>query len=283
MFRRLRRSTKQSQPSKCEAPNLTGRRRTSFFDLPAELRNHIYALAVQHIQQLRIVPRTSPIPVPIKRNHNRQNDRIPALFVTSRQCRAEYLPILLATAPIEMRILDFDFRSLGRIIGSLYSSELKALRSNFRLTLRLYFSNRASSSSSSSSSPSSSSSSSIPNTFLEFGLYTWIKSRAAGMDRIPWRYALPVTMTRDVRQQRKDVGARSSNSSSSTCSSNSNSNSRSEVVNYDLCMSTLVKLHQKVFESFQWEIMMIMRQLESQYEEEEMVVLGEEELRGGAG
>lgn len=282
MFRRLRRSTKQSQTSKCEAPNLTGRRRTSFFDLPAELRNHIYALAVQHIQQLRIVPRTSPIPVPIKRNHNRQNDRIPALFVTSRQCRAEYLPILLATAPIEMRILDFDFRRLGRIIGSLYSSELKALRSNSRLTLRLYFSNRASSSSSSSSSPSSSSSSSIPNTFLEFGLYTWIKSRAAGMDRIPWRYALPVTMTRDVRQQRKDVGARSSNSSSSTCSSNSNSNSRSEVVNYDLCMSTLVKLHQKVFESFQWEIMMIMRQLES-YEEEEIVVVEEEELRGGAG
>lgn len=90
-------------------------------------------------------------------------------------------------------------------------------------------------------------------------------------------------MTRDFRQQRKDVGARSSNSSSSTCSSNSNSNSRSEVVNYDLCMSTLVKLHQKVFESFQWEIMMIMRQLESQYEEEEMVVVGEEELRGGAG
>lgn len=92
-------------------------------------------------------------------------------------------------------------------------------------------------------------------------------------------------MTRDVRQQRKDVRARSSNSSSSTCSSNSNSNSnsRSEVVNYDLCMSTLVKLHQKVFESFQWEIMMIMRQLESQYEEEEMVVVGEEELRGGAG
>lgn len=87
-------------------------------------------------------------------------------------------------------------------------------------------------------------------------------------------------MTRDVRQQRKDVRARSSNSSSSTCSSNSNS--RSEVVNYDLCMSTLVKLHQKVFESFQWEIMMIMRQLESQYEEEEMVVVGEE-LRGGAG
>lgn len=125
MFRRLRRSTKQSQTSKCEALNLTGRRRTSFFDLPAELRNHIYALAVQHIQQLRIVPRTSPIPVPIKRKHNRQNDRIPALFVTSRQCRAEYLPILLATAPIEIRILDFDFRSLGRIIGSLYSSELK--------------------------------------------------------------------------------------------------------------------------------------------------------------
>lgn len=92
-------------------------------------------------------------------------------------------------------------------------------------------------------------------------------------------------MTRDVRQQRKDVRARSSNSSSSTCSSNSNSNSnsRSEVVNYDLCMSTLVKLHQKVFESFQWEIMMIMRQLESQYEEEEMVVVGEEEGRGGAG
>lgn len=88
-------------------------------------------------------------------------------------------------------------------------------------------------------------------------------------------------MTRDVRQQRKDVGARSSNSSSSTCSSNSNS--RSEVVNYDLCMSTLVKLHQKVFESFQWEIMKIMRQLESQYEEEEMVVVGEEEGRGGAG
>lgn len=92
-------------------------------------------------------------------------------------------------------------------------------------------------------------------------------------------------MTRDVRQQRKDVRARSSNSSSSTCSSNSNSNSnsRSEVVNYDLCVSTLVKLHQEVFESFQWEIMMIMRQLESQYEEEEMVVVGEEELRGGAG
>lgn len=91
-------------------------------------------------------------------------------------------------------------------------------------------------------------------------------------------------MTRHVQQPRKDVRARSSSNSisSSTCSSSSNSNSRSEVVNYDLCMSTLVKLHLKVFESFQWEIMMIMRQLESQYEEE-IVVVEEEELRGGAG
>lgn len=250
MFRRLRRSTKQGQTGKSEAPNLTGRRRTSFFDLPAELRNHIYALAVQHVQQLRIVPRTSLIPN--TRNRNGRNDPIPALIVTSRQCRAEYLTILLATAPIEMRILDFDFRSLGRIIGSLYSSELKALRSNARLTLRLYF-----------SSPSSSS---VPNTFLEFGLYTWIKSRSAGMDRIPWRYALPVTMKQNVQQKRNLVRARNS-SSGRTCGSSGNS--RSEVVNYRLCMSILAKLQNKVFESFQWEIMIIMRQLESQYEEEE--------------
>lgn len=95
----------------------------SFLDLPAEIRNSIYEYATLDTT-ITVGPQDT---VKIS----------PGLLLTSHQVRREYLPLMLSTAPLRVAVHGFDFRNLMRIVGSLYSTELKALRENRRLVIRL--------------------------------------------------------------------------------------------------------------------------------------------------
>ena len=219
MFNKFRRSSKtsrltESSPRTQQPPAaMTTPPETNFFHLPAELRNVIYDLAAQDTT-LQISEKRSAW-----RHSRRRNDTIPSLLLTSRQCRAEYLPVLLATAPIEVEITNFDFSKLMRITRSLYSTDLKAMCSNANLVLRLNY-------------PKA-----IKN--VERGLRTWITDRHGVMDRVPWHYALPKKLQGLTK-------------SYSHC-----------MDEYHLCMSVLVALHLKVDESLQWELQIMMCEIEN--------------------
>lgn len=152
MFQRLRRNSKQvflpsSSSSKGRrsasiaddglAPSMEylhlGRGKLTFFDLPPEIRNVIYedVASSTSLQVSCVLPRR-------KGKEPRQPPpTTPHLLLVSKQARLEYLPLLLERAAIVFAVRDFDFRNLMRVSNSLYSSELKALRKNPRLTVRL--------------------------------------------------------------------------------------------------------------------------------------------------
>ncbi|KAK3679213.1 ferrochelatase hem15 [Recurvomyces mirabilis] len=105
----------------------------TFFDLPAEVRNEIYDfLANDTILYL-------PPPPEKKQDERKKKDYIPpcGLLLASRQCRKEFLPLIYSSSPVIIDIKDFDFTPLLRVIGSLYSTDLKAFRLNKTLILRL--------------------------------------------------------------------------------------------------------------------------------------------------
>ena len=222
MFERFRRSSRVDQTTKAKnqhAPALaTTRPNTSFFDLPAELRNKIYEHTVSDVSRICIIKDI------ISTTKYARKDAIPALFITSRQCRAEYMPILLSSATISINISDFDFSHLMRITGSLYSTELKALRANPRLYLQLHFTKKR-----------------APFTSAEANLRRWITYRSTGMDRLPWHYELPIALEKRSRCTYTRY-----------------------IQNQELCMLVLRTLHPKVDESLQWELQIIMSELESQ-------------------
>ncbi|KAI5361982.1 hypothetical protein Slin15195_G056310 [Septoria linicola] len=229
MFKRFRRASKTTQPATKDDHQqrssiaTTPIKKTTFFDLPAELRNEIYELTADNTT-LRI----TALKGSSKTTKQQQDEAIPGLLIASRQCRAEYLPILLATSPIEISVKNFDFSNITRITGSLYSTELKALRANEHLTLRLTF---------------SSSSTGSRGQSLESSLRTWVTRRSAGMDRLPWHYALPL----------RDRMPRASGHTAF-------------MIDYQKCMSTLRMLHAKVDEALQWELQIMMNELEVQDE-----------------
>lgn len=149
MFRKLRKNSKQIFHSASSSkrstsiaedavlPDLSylrlGEGKLTFLDLPPEIRNVIYedvasstrlyvstASAKKKEKESKIPPQTTP-----------------TLLLASRQVRIEYLPLLLECASISFGVRNFDFRNLMRVSSSLYSTELKALRNNGRLTIRL--------------------------------------------------------------------------------------------------------------------------------------------------
>ena len=137
--------------------------RLSFFGLPAELRNYIYDLvASSTVLTLPTVPK--------------KQDRVPpetiGLLLTSRQARHEYSPLLLSTAPVVVDIKDFEFKDVIRVVSSLYSTELKALRQNQNLVLRLKTQNCTKENLAS--------------------LRRWLVNRSDSLDRLPWRYEIQV-------------------------------------------------------------------------------------------
>lgn len=170
MIAKLRRISKSAAADSytelaANTPIATATTTTNFFSLPAELRNVVYetvaAKTVLRITDHRSSRLSKKRPIPT-----------PSLLVASQQCRAEYLPILLSTARIEISITDFDFSNLMRVTGSLYNTELRALRQNRRLMTILSFSR----------SPKLGA--------LESNLRRWATHRSAALDRLPWQYRL---------------------------------------------------------------------------------------------
>lgn len=209
MLHKIRRSSKQLLEPKRNSvsasggipqPTSTHRKKhgkLTFFDLPAEIRNVIY----------EDIARDTVITVPLTTNKNGKKATpvgmvlgigpIPSLLVVSRQTRGEYLPLLLELATVKVTIKEFDFRNLIRMLGSLYITNLKALRKNERLRLQLLAEKC--------------------NKDSIVSLRRWLDSRATSLDRLPWSYSIcwksknqiPETCTEDkvmkIQIQRRSV------------------------------------------------------------------------------
>ncbi|KAK5692599.1 ferrochelatase hem15 [Elasticomyces elasticus] len=177
MLRKLRRGSKDSIPVYAERSDsdfatlpststaITPGRLT-IFDLPGELRNHIYEYAASDIVLYlpSIEERRKKISIPVC-----------GLLLASKCCRKEFLPLLYSTAPLVVDVLDFDFRRIMCIVGSLYSTELKAMRANNTLILHLRTLN-------------------CTRANMD-GLRRWLAHRADSLDRLPWRYEVFVADT----------------------------------------------------------------------------------------
>lgn len=135
---------------------------TTFFDLPAELRVHIYELVASDTN-LSVLDTRSGL-------------RTPSLLFVTHRVRAEYRPILLSNAPIRAHVTDYHFRPLIRLIGSLYSSELKALRNNPNLKIELHVKHHK-----------GFDKESMPS------LRQWAVKRAQYLDRLQWTYELSMS------------------------------------------------------------------------------------------
>ncbi|SMQ48520.1 unnamed protein product [Zymoseptoria tritici ST99CH_3D7] len=153
---------------------------TNFFSLPAELRNEVYLLATQG---LALTLRTITDKNQKKSSTNRpgsaaQARPVPSLLLVSRQCRNEVLPIMLSTASIDVRVSEFDFKDVIRLEGSLYATELKALRTSESLWITLTVKKR-------------------DGKRLDERLRRWATHRSSGLSRLPWQYraAAPGTAT----------------------------------------------------------------------------------------
>lgn len=135
--------------------------RTNFFDLPAEIRNTIF----EHVAAI------TEIHLPLQTRKSRQdNNNTPSLLLVSKQVCREYQSLLLGLASIRIIVRNFDFRDLTRVKGSLYSTELKALRTNNNLTIELVAEK--------------------PSKDSIALLRRWLVNRSEGLDRLGWRYTI---------------------------------------------------------------------------------------------
>jgi hypothetical protein len=170
MFNKLRRKSRNpasllataAPPQSRDHIHYVSTRRTiTFLDLPPELRIKIYELVAKEttLSLFSNSPKLKP----------------PSLLFTTRQIRAEYRPILLSSAPVQAHIYNYDFSPLIRLVGSLYSTELKALRTNNSLTILLHL--------------------------TDFEVYQrekmsllrrWAVKRAEHLDALQWSYELAV-------------------------------------------------------------------------------------------
>lgn len=167
IFKSVRRDRKldNDQTSPSVALRVATHAELNFFDLPAELRNKIYEYNTIDLR-LRLFDRR------IHKWAAQRSAAIPGLLLASRRCRQEYLPILLATAPIECPIYSFDFKNVMRVASGLYSMERKALRANENLVLVLVLARTN----------ARGSHERITN------LRRWAAQRADSLDRLPWSY-----------------------------------------------------------------------------------------------
>ena len=153
----------------------TNKEKLTFFDLPAELRNDIYDLVAKDT--------TLRLPSRLNKARTKEPPPIAGLLIASRQCRTEFLPLLYATSTFLVEIKDFGFRNLMRVVSSLYSTELKALRDNPNLVIQLRTQNCT-----------------RDNIAC---LRQWLVARADSLDRLPWNYEVvddgPVTDAGRIR------------------------------------------------------------------------------------
>lgn len=174
MFDKLRRRSKASvtsiastkpmdptpQTTSNNHANSSERKITSFYDLPSELRIQVYELVARDTR-LSLFS-ASP-----------KHVRMPSLLLTSRQIRNEYRPVVLSLAPIRAHISNYNFKPITRVVGSLYSTELKALRKNNSLTIVLHLKNFD-----------------VTSEHYMTSLRRWAVKRAEHLDRLPWSYEL---------------------------------------------------------------------------------------------
>ncbi|KAF2215583.1 hypothetical protein CERZMDRAFT_93987 [Cercospora zeae-maydis SCOH1-5] len=109
------------------------RDRTSFFDLPAELRIEIYKLALEKVT-IHILPLNSKDPEDRARGLQMPH----ALTRTSRQVRNEVLPLMHASCPIKCAVTDFNFDGLLTWIKRVPPHEETHLKKNDNLTITLH-------------------------------------------------------------------------------------------------------------------------------------------------
>lgn len=140
--------------------NSSNRNKTSFYDLPSELRIQIYELVARdsRLSLFLALPK---------------NIKTPALLLTARQVRNEYRPVLLSLAPIRAHVGNYNFKPIMRVVGSLYSTELKALRKNSNITIVLHLKNFD-----------------VTSEHCMTSLRRWAVKRAEHLDRLPWSYEL---------------------------------------------------------------------------------------------
>ncbi|KAM3418126.1 hypothetical protein BST61_g6331 [Cercospora zeina] len=103
-----------------EAPTSS---RTTFFDLPAELRNTIYELVADCTLRFKSGSNTP--------------STIPGLLLASRKCRGEFISVLLATARLEASITDMNFNRFLLTFSTLDQRSRKAIASNSQLLITL--------------------------------------------------------------------------------------------------------------------------------------------------
>jgi hypothetical protein len=174
MFKSIRRNSKQLLESRRKSvpaivtetnpPTITPRpRKLTFFDLPAEIRNVIYEHIAEETRILVPLPQSGKKPTKLP-------PPTPSLLLVSKQIRPEYLPLLLECASITFQVKDFDFRNLMRITSSLYSTELKALRHNSQLRIRLHLDKMR------------------PDSLQ--ALRRWLVNRSEHLDRLNFHYAI---------------------------------------------------------------------------------------------
>ncbi|KAF2717004.1 hypothetical protein K431DRAFT_349921 [Polychaeton citri CBS 116435] len=200
--------------------NTNDESRPSFLDLPPELRNAIYELVAANTSLF--VPPTQQQSPSSKSQAQQQYLPIPSLLLTSNQILREYRPILLSRARITFRTSPtFDFRNLTRLISSLYATELKALRSNPRLSITFLLPLSA-----------------RPLTPQALtSLRRWLENRSQNLDRIPFGYAIKWTT--------EEVKFKASGTAPTT-------ERRVEAVKTYL--EGLSRLHWNVDEGLQWEL-----------------------------
>jgi hypothetical protein len=168
MFNKLRRRSRDPASqlatvapprSKDHTQDVSTRSTITFYDLPPELRIKIYELVAKETT-LSLFSDSPKL-------------KAPSLLFTTRQIRAEYRPILLSFAPVQAHIYTYDFSPLIRLVGSLYSTELKALRTNNSLTISLHLTGLE-----------------VIQREKMALLRRWVVKRAEHLDRLQWSYEL---------------------------------------------------------------------------------------------
>ena len=121
----LQRPHRRLLPAWRHVPFTHSQKRTSFYDLPAELRVEIYRLALSSVQIHMLPPNTS----------ERNNPH--ALVLTSRQVRNEVLPLIHNSCAIRIDITDFNFDGLLAFMARMPPDQEANLRKNTKLQIRL--------------------------------------------------------------------------------------------------------------------------------------------------
>ena len=192
MLRKLRRGSKGSAedvappvrvdsamaiPLDSVAEDTTMAPKLCFFDLPAELRNAIYEFVISDatLSLPRNLFTVSKKPkLRLQRRKKSTTPPINGLLLASRQCRREYLSVLLSTISVCVEIKDFDFENLIRVSSTLTASEIQSLQSNHNLTLHLHTRNCT------------------QKSLIQ--LRAWLDFRSSQQDslRLPWHYEFPL-------------------------------------------------------------------------------------------